>query len=110
MLTDELSDVLNIVLTGEIIDDRATAERVVRSLGAVAYLHEQHPVDARYAAIPTISPVYMIPTAVSRRPRASRTQWHTPNPDRYTSQATTQPSTPNPRQPWQGPARSCHAE
>ena len=47
MFRDELSDVLDIVLTGEIIDDRATAERVVRSLGAVAYLHERHPVDAR---------------------------------------------------------------
>lgn len=47
MFSDELSDLLDIVLTGEIIDDRATAERVVRALGAVVYLHERHPIDAR---------------------------------------------------------------
>lgn len=45
MFHDELSDVLNIVLTGEIIDDRATAERVVRSLGVAVYLHERHRID-----------------------------------------------------------------
>lgn len=47
MFHDELSDVLDIVLTGEVIDDRATAERVVRSLGVVVDLHQRHSIDAR---------------------------------------------------------------
>jgi hypothetical protein len=45
MFHDELSDLLDRVLTGEIIDDRATAERVVRSLGVVVDLHERHRID-----------------------------------------------------------------
>ena len=47
MFYDELSDVLDLVLTGEIIDDRATAERVVRALGVIVYLHEGHCIDPR---------------------------------------------------------------
>ncbi len=47
MFHDELSDVLDLVLTGEIIDDRATAERLVRALGVVVYLHESHRIDTR---------------------------------------------------------------
>lgn len=47
VFNDELSDLLDTVLAGETIADRATAERLVRSLGAIAYLHERHPIDAR---------------------------------------------------------------
>ncbi|MCA1703616.1 MAG: hypothetical protein LC808_10320, partial [Actinobacteria bacterium] len=47
MFHDELSDVLDIVLTGEVIDDRVTAERVVRSLGVVVDLHQRHTIDTR---------------------------------------------------------------
>ncbi len=44
---DELSELLDTVLGGEMIADRATAERLVRSLGAAVYLYERHPIDAR---------------------------------------------------------------
>lgn len=44
---DELSDLLDTVLAGEVVSDRATAERLVRSVGALVHLHQQHPVDAR---------------------------------------------------------------
>jgi len=44
---EELSELLDIVLTGEVISDRATAERLVRVVGALANLHSRHPIDAR---------------------------------------------------------------
>jgi hypothetical protein len=40
----ELSELLDTVLAGEAAD-RATAERLVRAVGALVYLHEQHPID-----------------------------------------------------------------
>lgn len=43
----ELSDVLDTVLAGDIIADRAVAERVVRWLGVVVCLHERHGIDER---------------------------------------------------------------
>jgi len=42
----ELSELLDTVLAGEVAD-RATAERLVRSVGALVYLHERHPIDAQ---------------------------------------------------------------
>lgn len=47
VFSDELSDVLDTVLAGDVVADRATAERVVRSLGVVGYLHERHRIDER---------------------------------------------------------------
>lgn len=47
LFNEELSGLLDTVLAGEVVSDRATAERLVRFLGAVAYLHERHPLDAR---------------------------------------------------------------
>ncbi|MGH3806762.1 MAG: hypothetical protein ACRDRU_09035 [Pseudonocardiaceae bacterium] len=41
----ELSELLDTVLAGEVVSDRATAERLVRSVGALAYLHERHTID-----------------------------------------------------------------
>lgn len=40
----ELSELLDTVLAGEVAD-RATAERLVRSVGALVHLHERHPID-----------------------------------------------------------------
>ena len=45
LLDEELSSLLEIVLAGEVIADRAIAERLVRFLGAVISLHERHVVD-----------------------------------------------------------------
>lgn len=45
LLNKELSSLLEIVLAGEVISDRAVAERLVRFLGAVISLHERHVVD-----------------------------------------------------------------
>lgn len=45
MIDDELSDLLEIVLAGELIGDRAIAERIIRFLGAMISLHERHEVD-----------------------------------------------------------------
>lgn len=44
-LDQELSSLLEIVLAGEVIADRAIAERLVRFLGATISLREQHEVD-----------------------------------------------------------------
>lgn len=44
---EELSDLLDTVLAGEVISDRVTAERLVRSVGALVSLHGRHPIDAR---------------------------------------------------------------
>lgn len=44
---DELSDLLDTVLAGEVVADRAIAERLVRALGTIVHLHERHPIDAR---------------------------------------------------------------
>ncbi len=44
---DELANLLDTVLAGEVVADRATAERLVRSVGALAHLHTQHPIDTR---------------------------------------------------------------
>ena len=44
---DELSEILDIVLAGEIVSDRALAERLVRAVGALAHLHGRHPLDTR---------------------------------------------------------------
>lgn len=43
----ELSELLDLVLAGEVVSDRATAERLVRSVCALVYLHGRHPIDAR---------------------------------------------------------------
>lgn len=45
LLDEELSSLLEIVLAGEAIGDRAIAERLVRFLGATISLREQHEVD-----------------------------------------------------------------
>lgn len=45
LLDEELSSLLEIVMAGEVIGDRVTAERLVRFLGAVISLHERHMVD-----------------------------------------------------------------
>jgi hypothetical protein len=42
----ELSKLLDTVLAGEVVADRDTAERLIRSVGALMHLHAQHPVDA----------------------------------------------------------------
>lgn len=42
----ELSHLLDVVLAGDVVDDRETAERLVRTVGALVHLHEQHPIDA----------------------------------------------------------------
>lgn len=44
---DELSDLLDFVLAGDVVADRAVAERLVRVLGAIVTVHEQHPIDAQ---------------------------------------------------------------
>lgn len=44
---EELSDLLDLVLAGEVISDRATADRLARSVGALAHLHGQHAIDGR---------------------------------------------------------------
>lgn len=44
-LGDELADVLEVVLAGEVVTDRAVAERLVRVVGALVRLHEPHPLD-----------------------------------------------------------------
>lgn len=49
LLDEELSSLLEMVLGGEAIGDRAIAERLVRFLGATISLHEQHVVD-RYGS------------------------------------------------------------
>ena len=43
----ELKELLDIVLSGEVVLDRATAERLVRSLGALTRLHNQHRLNER---------------------------------------------------------------
>ncbi|MGI9001140.1 MAG: hypothetical protein ACR2GH_05690 [Pseudonocardia sp.] len=43
---DELSELLDTVLAGEVVSDRAVAERLVRSVGALAHLHGRHRLDA----------------------------------------------------------------
>lgn len=45
LLDEELSSLLEIVLAGEVIGDRAVAERLVRFLGAAISLNERHVVD-----------------------------------------------------------------
>ncbi len=42
----ELSELLDTVLAGEVVADRATAERLIRTVGALVRLHGQHPIDA----------------------------------------------------------------
>ncbi|MBV9315712.1 MAG: hypothetical protein JO100_18710 [Pseudonocardia sp.] len=42
----ELAELLELVLTGSFVSDPATAERqIVRSLGALAQLHQRHRID-----------------------------------------------------------------
>lgn len=43
----ELSDLLDQVLAGDVVADRAMAERVVRALGALLRTHERHMWDRR---------------------------------------------------------------
>lgn len=42
----ELSQLLDVVLAGDVVDDRDIAERLVRAVGALVHLHTQHPIDA----------------------------------------------------------------
>lgn len=42
----ELSELLEVVLAGEVVTDRDIAERLVRTVGALVRVHAQHPVDA----------------------------------------------------------------
>lgn len=43
----ELAQLLDVVLTGEVVDDRAIAECLVRSMGALMRLHQRHRLDQR---------------------------------------------------------------
>ncbi|MGH3833131.1 MAG: hypothetical protein ACRDRS_22310 [Pseudonocardiaceae bacterium] len=43
----ELAELLDMVLAGEVVTDRDVAERLVRSLGALVHLHQRHRLDAR---------------------------------------------------------------
>jgi len=45
LLDEELSSLLEVVLAGEVVGDRAVAERLVRFLGAAISLNERHVVD-----------------------------------------------------------------
>lgn len=47
VFSNELSELLDTVLVGEVVADRAVAERLVRSMGALVDLHEQHRIDGR---------------------------------------------------------------
>jgi len=47
LLTEELTELLDLVLAGEVVTDRATAERVVRLASAALSLNEQHTIDGR---------------------------------------------------------------
>lgn len=41
----ELTDLLDLVLAGDVIADRAMAERLVRAVGALLRIQEQHSID-----------------------------------------------------------------
>lgn len=41
----ELSELLDLLLAGEVVSDRATAEQLVRIVGAVLLLHDRHRLD-----------------------------------------------------------------
>jgi hypothetical protein len=43
----ELAELLDTVLAGEVVTDRDIAERLVRSLGALVQLHQRHRPDTR---------------------------------------------------------------
>lgn len=43
----ELTELLDTVLAGEVVTDRDIAERLVRSLGALRHLHQRHRPDIR---------------------------------------------------------------
>jgi hypothetical protein len=43
----ELAELLDTVLAGEVVTDRDIAERLVRSLGALVHLHQQHRLNTR---------------------------------------------------------------
>lgn len=42
---EELSELLDTLLAGEVVTDRATAERLVRSVGALVRLQQRHRLD-----------------------------------------------------------------
>jgi hypothetical protein len=41
----ELSELLDLLLAGEVVSDRAVAERLVRFVGALLRLHDRHRLD-----------------------------------------------------------------
>jgi hypothetical protein len=43
----ELSELLDLLLAGEVVSDRATAERLVKVVGAVQRVHDRHRIDTR---------------------------------------------------------------
>jgi hypothetical protein len=43
----ELSELLDLLLAGEVVSDRATAERLVRVVGVLLRVHERHRINAR---------------------------------------------------------------
>jgi len=43
----ELSNLLDLVLAGDIVADQITAERLVRAMGTLVHLQEQHCIDKR---------------------------------------------------------------
>ncbi len=45
IFAQELASLLDTVLAGEAVPDRATAERLVRVLGAISHVHQRHIVD-----------------------------------------------------------------
>jgi hypothetical protein len=70
----ELSELLDLLLAGEVVADRAVTERLVRSVGALAYLHERHRLD-RYGRCPIC---WSVPRTWWRRwPKRSTCTVHT---------------------------------
>lgn len=56
LLDEELSSLLDVVLAGEVIGDRAIAERLVRFLGAATALHRRHGIDHRGRCVRCAAP------------------------------------------------------
>ena len=46
VFAQELTSLLDTILAGEAVSDRATAERLVRALGALSHVHQRHVIDA----------------------------------------------------------------
>jgi hypothetical protein len=67
LLDEELSSLLEAALVGEVIQDRAVAERLARFLGAATSLHRRHEVDRHGRCVRCAAPR---PWWLWRRPRS----------------------------------------